>query len=60
MSAIYFLNVDLINETPPLEKQRICMNAERIQYGYFNASQATWASNLSQPTLCLSEGKKKF
>ena len=41
MSAIYFLNVDLINETPPLEKQRICMNAERIQYGYFNASQAT-------------------
>ena len=26
MSAIYYLNVDLINETPPLEKQRICMN----------------------------------
>ena len=41
MSAIYFLNVDLINEMPPLEKQRICMNAVRIKYGYFNTSQAS-------------------
>ena len=55
MSAIYFLNVDLINQTPPLEKQRICMNALRIKYCYFNGR----AQGSSAQTFCLSEGKKK-
>ena len=49
MSAIYFLNVDLINETPPLEKQRICMNQlGENKIWYFNRTVS-----------CLSEGKKK-
>ena len=49
MSAIYFLNVDLINETPPLEKQRICMN----QHG------ENKICDFNSTVSCLSEGKKK-
>ena len=49
MWAIYFSNVDLINETPPLEKQRICMNQlGENKIWYFNRTVS-----------CLSEGKKK-
>ena len=49
MSAIYFLNVDLINETPPLEKQRICMN----QLG------ENKICDFNSTVSCLSGGKKK-
>ena len=49
MSAIYFLNVDLINETPPLEKQRICMNQLRENK----------ICDFNSTVSCLSEGKKK-